>query len=126
MEDDGVESHAVEKAETKSKLLEVVKDCTTDFDDSKFCGLRRVRAGREDAKVTLDFTFRTKRVEQAGDCILHICQHTSDCVVERTDSVGLDNRLDGPNGVSAPYGGERSLAATGDDRSFRSHGQTRR
>ena len=72
MEDDGVETHTVEEAKAESKLLEVIEDCTADFYDSKFCGLGWVRAGREDAQVTFDLTFRTERIEQAGDCILHI------------------------------------------------------
>ena len=45
-----------------------------------------------------------------------------DCAVKRTDSVGLNNRLDGPNRISTAYGGEGSLAATSDDGSFRGHG----
>jgi len=44
MEDDGVETHAVEEAKAESELLEIVEDCTTNFDDSKFCGLGWVRA----------------------------------------------------------------------------------
>lgn len=63
MEDNGVETHAVEEAKAKSKLFEVIEDCATDFDDSKFCGLRWVRTGRKDTKVTFNFAFRTERVE---------------------------------------------------------------
>lgn len=75
MEDNGVETEAVEKAKAESKLLEVIEDCTSNFDDSKFCRLGWVRGGRENAEVTFDFTFRTERVEQARDRVLHTCQH---------------------------------------------------
>lgn len=82
MEDNGVEAQAVEEAKAEGELLEVIEDCTTNFDDSKFCGLGWVRGGRKDAKVTLDFTFRTERVKQAGDSILHVCQHAGYRTVE--------------------------------------------
>lgn len=85
-----------------------------------------MRAGRKNTKMSLDFTFCTERVEQAVDGILRVCQHTGDSVVERTDPVGLDSRLNGPNRASAAQGGEGSLAVTSDDGSPRSHGQTRR
>ena len=39
MEDNGVEAQSVEEVKAESKLIEVIEDCTTNFDDSKFCGL---------------------------------------------------------------------------------------
>ena len=96
MEDNGVKTHAVEEAKTESKLLEIIEDRTTNFDDSKFGRLGRVRGRRKDAKVTLHFTFRTERIEEAGDRILHICQHVCDCLVEgeRTLSVWATDWMD--------------------------------
>lgn len=70
MKDNGVETEAIEEAKAESKFLDVIKDCASNFDDSKFCRLGWVRGGRENAKMTLDFTFRTKRVEQARNRVL--------------------------------------------------------
>ena len=75
MKDNRVETEAVEETEAESKLLEVIENCPSNFEDSKFCRLGRVGRGRENAKVTLDLTFRTERVEQARDRVLHACQH---------------------------------------------------
>ena len=119
MEDDRVETEAVKEAEAKSKLLEVVEDSASNFDDCKFCRLGWVGGGRENAQVTFDLTFGTEGVEQARNCVLHGCQHSGDdSAVKKTDSVCLSNGLDGSNRVPTTLDCQCSLTMASYDDSL--------
>lgn len=124
VQDNWIEAQAVKEAKAESKLIEVIEDCTAKLDDGEFCGLGWMRRGREDAKVTFDFTLCTEGVEQASNRVLRTCQDsTAIAELKKTDSVGLSNRLDGPDRFFTTDG---SLATTSDDSGSRGHGQSGR
>jgi hypothetical protein len=63
--DDGVESDAVEEVEAQGEALHVVgEDRTADLDDGEVGGRG------EDLEVTADLTARGERVEETDDCLL--------------------------------------------------------
>ena len=65
-----VKSNTVKERKTKSKLVEIIKDSTTNFDDSEFRWMRRVRGRRENPEISLDLTFCSNRVQQTCYCVL--------------------------------------------------------
>ena len=57
MDDDRIEADAIEKTETKSKLIELSQYATPDFDDSELCWMRGIRGRGKYAKVALNLAF---------------------------------------------------------------------
>lgn len=70
MEDDGVETDAIEEGEVRGELLYLVEHGAADLDDSELCRVGAVGGAGEDTEVALDFALSTNGVEQAGDSIL--------------------------------------------------------
>ena len=63
MEDDGVEPHAVQEAQTQRQLIDLREDSTSNLDNGEFGGLGRVRRGRENSEVALDLALGSDRIE---------------------------------------------------------------
>jgi hypothetical protein len=63
MQYDRVQSDTVQEREREGKLVDLVKDGTSDFDDGELGGVVRVGGGAEDAQVALDLLFGPDRVE---------------------------------------------------------------
>lgn len=70
MENDGIETNAVEEAEVDGELINLVEDGATDFDDGKFGGVGGVGRRGEDAEVAFNFTLGADGIEEASDGIL--------------------------------------------------------
>lgn len=62
MQDDWVESDAVQKADAKRQLVQLVKNGASDFDDGEFCRLRGIGGRGKDAEMPFDFTLGPNRV----------------------------------------------------------------
>ena len=62
VQNDGVESNTVQETNAEGQFIQLVQDCTSDFDDGEFCRLRGIGRGREDAQMTFDFTFGANRI----------------------------------------------------------------
>ena len=62
VQDDGVESNAVQEADTEGQLIQLVEDGTSNFDDGEFCRLGGIGGRGEDAQVAFDFTLGPNRV----------------------------------------------------------------
>jgi hypothetical protein len=72
MDDDGVQSDAVEEVERECEGLEVVgEDGAADLEDGK------VGRGREDLEVARDFAARGERVQQSDNRLLRACASVS-------------------------------------------------
>jgi len=63
VEDDGVEPNAVQEAQAQRQLIELREDSTPNLDYSELGRLRRVRRGRENAEMPLDFAFGSDRIQ---------------------------------------------------------------
>ena len=70
MENDRVETDAVEEAKVDGELFNLVEDGASNFDDGEFCGVGGIGRRGEDAEVAFDFTLSTDRIEKAGDGVL--------------------------------------------------------
>jgi len=70
MQDDRVQPNPSQKAQTKCEFVYIIQNRPANLDDSEFGRLGRVRRGREDTEVTLDFTFCAYRVQQPHDGVL--------------------------------------------------------
>jgi hypothetical protein len=70
VQDDGVETDAVQEADTEGQLIHLVEDGASNFDHGEFCGLRGIGGRGKDAQMAFDFTLSPNRVQESSDCLL--------------------------------------------------------
>ena len=57
MQDNEVESHIIQETQAQCKIIDLVQDCASNFDDSKFGRLRRVQGQGEYPQVLFNLMF---------------------------------------------------------------------
>ena len=70
VQDDGVESNAIQETNTEGQLIKLVENGTSNFDDGKLCRLGGIGRRREDAQMAFDLTLGSNRVQKSGDGLL--------------------------------------------------------
>jgi hypothetical protein len=71
VENDGIESHPIQETQAQCELIDLIKNCTTNFYDSKFGWLRGMRGRRENSEVSFYLALGTDGVQKTSYSFLY-------------------------------------------------------